>query len=144
MPSERPTLMTPSHNPVRRPCFEAAARNSRAATVSLGNAQAQDEEPLAVTAEGIGWRYAEGAGGGVGRMRTLERGGVVEEKDVLCLLNRDVVLRGDDRDADGLDFDVDAGVKNADDADDADDVVVAAEDDADACRGSKRHNTDSG
>lgn len=121
--------------------MEAAARSSRAATASLGNAQAQEEEPLAVTAEGVGLRYAEGAGGGEGRMRTLDRGGVAEEKDVLCRPKRDVVLRGVDL-AEGADVDAEAGENNAaDDAEDAEDAV-AAEDVA--CLGSNRHRTDSG
>jgi hypothetical protein len=48
--------MTPSQRPVRRPCSEAAALSSRAATVWLGKAQAHEDEPFAVTADGDGCR----------------------------------------------------------------------------------------
>lgn len=130
--------MTPSHKPVNLPCLAAAALSSRAATVSLGNAHAQEDEPLAVTADGEGWRYPTGAGGGEGRMRTLDRGGLEEAaKEVVCLPNREDAVRGADR----VDADFEVGEKNAGDAleEDAD-----AEEEDEACLGSYRHKMDSG
>ncbi len=53
-------------------------------------------------------------------MRTLDRGGADAEKDVVCLPNRDDVLRGVERGAE------DFGVKNA-----AEDELVDAADTAD-------------